>query len=270
MDIFEFDDFKLYLRKLIANLPKAGHGQNKRFAEAAGVSTAFFSQILSGKRQISIEQASLLTDFLGLSDLRADYFLLLVELDRAGNESLRKRLRVRKSQLKKSAALISKRFTSTTEVGEKDQPIYYSDWIYIAIQQLTAIEEFQTEFAIAEKLNLSLKKVREVTDFLKSTGLCVEKSGRLMIGPARLHLSPQSPWIKQHHSNWRLRSLEEFNKEDPAKLFYSSPMTLSKNDYEKIRALLVSTIQSVAEIVDPSPSEELVCLNIDWFKIGNP
>lgn len=268
MNVLDFDDYRQFLRKTIAAMPNGGHGQNKRISEAAGISTAFFSQVLSEKRQLSAEQASLIADFLGLSEAHAEYFLLLVEIDRAGNHSLRARLKQRQAKLKKAVQVIGKRFASVSEVSKKDQPIYYSDWIYNAIHQLTAIPGFQTEFKIADRLNLPLKKVKEALTFLIATGLCAEKNGRFNIGPARVHLSPESPWIKQHHLHWRSRAIEEFDTDDERSLHYSSPMTLSRGDYEKIRKLLVDTIEQVGTVVDPSPSEDLACLNIDWFHIG--
>ena len=268
MEIFEFQDFRAYLRAELGKMPKGGHGQSKLFAEAAGVSTAFFSQVLAGKRQFSIEQATLIADHVGLNEMQTEYLLTLVELERAGNERLREHLRKRQARIRKSVQQVSKRFKTVNEVSEKDQPLYYSDWIYIAIHQLTALKEFNSAFKIAERLGLPLKRVKDVISFLVGAGLCVEKNGKLAVGAARMHLTADSPWIKQHHANWRGRALESVASDDSLRLHYSSPMTLSKADAEKVRALLLAAIESVGKVCDPSPSEELVCLNIDWFRIG--
>lgn len=45
-------------------------------------------------------------------------------------------------------------------------------------------------------------------------------------------------------------------------------MTVGKNDVETIRAILLKAIQDVGKVVDPAPNEELMCLNIDWFKVS--
>ncbi len=267
MDIYAYNDFRSYLKDIIKSRPHDGHGQNKYFAEAAKISNAFFSQVLAEKRQLSLEQGSLLADYLGLNELQAEYFLTLIDLDRAGNPSLKNHLKKRIARLKKSAQVVAKRFTATNEVSKEDSPIYYSDWIYAAAQQLTALPDYSSEHEIAKRLNLPMKKTNDVIEFLLSTGLCIRKNGRLQVGPARIHLDPSSPWIKQHHANWRNQALENFQREDSFKLHYSSPMTLSKADCEKVRTLLLAAIESVAKVVDPSPSEELVCLNIDWFKV---
>lgn len=268
MEVFDFKDFRIFLKETLKKLPKSGHGSQKKMAEAAGVSTAFLSQVLSGKRQFSLEQASLIAEFLGLNEAESEYFLALVQFDKAGNETLRRLLKRQMDRLQKNAQTVSKRLTSVHEVKELDKPVYYSDWAYIAVQQLTAIPEFTTDYAIAERLNLPVKRIKQILTFLLRTGLCVDNGGKLGIGPARMHLAPDSLWVKQHHANWRGRALESVHSEDVGRLHYSSPMTFSKKDYEKIRSLLVAAIADIAKVVDPSPSEELACLNIDWFRIG--
>ena len=45
-------------------------------------------------------------------------------------------------------------------------------------------------------------------------------------------------------------------------------MTLSHKDALKIRQMIIEFIQSVNKVVDPSPSEEIHCMNIDWFVVG--
>ena len=139
--------------------------------------------------------------------------------------------------------------------------------MYNAVQQLAAIPEYNSEFKIAERLNIPIKKMRDILSFLISAGLCVERNGELETGPARIHLASDSPWIRQHHCNWRTRALENLYQEDQSKIYYSSPVTLSKADYEKIRRKLITMIEEIGKLVDPLPSEELVCLNIDWFKV---
>mgnify|MGYP007127653043 CR=1 FL=1 len=44
-------------------------------------------------------------------------------------------------------------------------------------------------------------------------------------------------------------------------------MVLSKKDSEVLRENFVKTIKYTTEKVRNSPSEELYCLNIDWFRI---
>lgn len=42
---------------------------------------------------------------------------------------------------------------------------------------------------------------------------------------------------------------------------------LSKADSDRIREFLIEAINRVDAILEPSPSEDLMCLNIDWFRV---
>jgi len=50
-------------------------------------------------------------------------------------------------------------------------------------------------------------------------------------------------------------------------LAYTAPMTLSRSDAIRIRSLLADLVEKVDQIVVPSPSEKLFCLNLDWFEV---
>jgi hypothetical protein len=44
-------------------------------------------------------------------------------------------------------------------------------------------------------------------------------------------------------------------------------MALSKSDVLKVRALIPHWIEQARGISDPSPSEAVYCLNLDWFEV---
>ena len=60
-----------------------------------------------------------------------------------------------------------------------------------------------------------------------------------------------------------MRSLDLEEEE----LFYTGPMTLSREGMKEVRKVLVEAIDQTLKIVGPSPSEDFACLNIDWFKL---
>jgi len=85
------------------------------------------------------------------------------------------------------------------------------------------------------------------------------------MGPQRTHLESTSPLIQKHHSNWRLKALQRSDSLDPEELMYTSPVSLSREDFKIIREDLVLMIKKVLDRVHPSPAEEVACLNIDFF-----
>jgi hypothetical protein len=45
-------------------------------------------------------------------------------------------------------------------------------------------------------------------------------------------------------------------------------MSMAKKDFDKIRELMASAIQQSLKICKDSPAEEVVCLNIDFFRLA--
>lgn len=267
MDVFEFENYRTFVKKRLENAPKGGHGQALKIAKAIGISTTLMSQILNGQREMTPEQGSLLCEYFGLGVTETEYFLLLVQRERAGNQSLKKILDRQIDRIRESAKKVSSRLNVTKVISDEDKAVFYSEWYYSAVRQLTAIPGFENAESISDHLKIPAKIVNETLNFLIQTGLCIEENGRIRIGPSKTHIDSDSPFVKMHHTNWRYKALEFIKYSYPEKLHYSSPLTLSKKDCEKVRMRLLSAIEDVGKIVDPSPSEDLMCLNVDWFKI---
>ena len=153
-------------------------------------------------------------------------------------------------------------------LAPEEQATFYSDWIYSAVRLSTLLPGLQTPATLAAALGVPLGEINRVTEFLVRAGLLRLESGKYATGPLATHLAGNSPWIKSHHSNWRLKAIERLRLSDEDSLHYSAPMTMSRSDIKKIKELLVTTINRADEILEPSESEVLVCLNIDWFKLS--
>lgn len=264
-DIFEYLDFRQFLADWIQSQPRRGYGQNRKMAEHLGVSSVMMSQILKGDRLMPMEHAYELARYIGLNDNETRYFLLLAQHSRAGTESFKKHLKDEIQSLRKSARELKSRLPVDKELSDEAKSIFYSDWIYSGVRLVSSIEGFESVEKIAEKFDLPIQKVRAVAEFLVSVGLCVQNGGKLQMGPARTHLESNSPYVKARQVSWRLKGFEQMgNSTDD--LYYTAPMALSKEAAEEVRKQLVLLIQRVNKIVPESKSEELACLNIDWFK----
>jgi len=267
IDVFEFKNYRSYLKRRIESLPKRGYGQAKKLAEFIGVSTTLISHILSEQKHLTTEQAFLVCEYFGLSELETKYYLGLIQLERAGTQGLKKFLRKEIDEIKDKSQKISNRLEYQQVLTDEQRALFYSEWYYSAIRMLTSIPGYESVDKITEYLGLPRKIVNDAVQFLIHAELIVEEKGRLKIGPLSTHLDSDSPWVKLHHANWRQKALEYMKYPHQQKLHYSSPMTVSKKDVEVIRTKIIKLIEDVGNIVDPSPSEEFMCLNIDWFKV---
>src|SRR5213595_3742322 len=91
-DTFEYVDYRSYVSDLLASQPKKGHGFRSKLATVIGCRPAYITLVLKGQANLSLEQADLLCAHFGLTSEEADFFLLLVQFERAGSASLRQRL----------------------------------------------------------------------------------------------------------------------------------------------------------------------------------
>ncbi len=264
--IFEFNSYYDYLSSWIASQPNKGRGVKGSFAKALGVSSTLVSFILSGKKPLSLEHASDLADFIGLNENESDFFFLLVERERAGHVRLKakfdRKIEIARAQSKK----ISKRVKKDAELSDELKAIYYSSWIYTAIRNLVALEKYKDAASISRRLNIPLSTTTKVLQFLLENQLCVERDGIILSGPTYTHVDADSPYVNKHRQNWRLRGFSIMEQKNESDIFYTSPMSISYADADKIRDMILNYIQEILAVMRPSPSEKVCCLNIDWFE----
>lgn len=69
-----------------------------------------------------------------------------------------------------------------------------------------------------------------------------------------------------NHQNWRLKATLD-STTDTNGIHYTSIQTLSEKDFNKIKKLLMTGIEQTRRIIEPSTPEQLVCMNLDFFKV---
>ena len=264
--LFLYKDYRVFLQEKIQASANNGYGVIGKLAKHLASHSSLISQILSGKKSMTMEQAFLAADFFSLSEVETEYFILLIQIDRAGHPAHKLYLEKKIDEVKKQSLNIAKRMKANDELGEEAKAKFYSDWTYSALRQATSIPGLDSVAQVAQRFQIPRQKVRQIFDFLVSEGLVKEKNGKFSLGLQNTHLPSSSPWIKMHHLNWRQKALSSFVADDVSQVFYSCPLTISKNDGEKIREMIVSFLEEINQVVDRSPSEEFRCLNIDWFK----
>lgn len=263
--VFEFKDYKAYLAQALGTTG-AQRGIRSKLAHHLGCQVSFLSQVLNGNTHISLEHAMRISRFLQHTKDEAQYFLLLVEEGRAGTKDLKDFFKEQMETILEKRKEIRGRIKSTEVLDLEAQTKYYSAWYYAAIHVALSIPELQTPQALSENLKLPLLKITSALEFLQGVGLAVLNKGKYEIGPTRIHLSHASSLISNHHTNWRLQSLQSLEKEDPENLHYSSVYSLAKNDIPKIRQILVETIEKLESQILKSKEQELICINLDLFK----
>jgi uncharacterized protein (TIGR02147 family) len=265
MTIVEFTDYKAFVRALIKTYPKLGRGQARRLAEHLNLPPTVVSQILVNDRHFTPDQAVEVGTFFGLDEKSTEYFIYLVNLARADTKKLQGFYEMKLNKIRSEVQNVKNLVRGRDELSEENTGRYYSNWYYSGIWNLSAIPGFQTVESIANYFGLSRSKVGEVVSFLVESGLSVEEAGKIRPGLKSTHLSDKSAYVNNHRRNWREKAKEKFTDPGERDLFVSIPVSMSESDAEKFRLELLKIIKAFSKLVEPSPEEQLMCLNIDWF-----
>ncbi|MGE4130534.1 MAG: TIGR02147 family protein [Bdellovibrionales bacterium] len=266
MWIAEFNDYKTFLKAVIAGFPKKGRGQARRLAEHLRVAPVVVSQILTGDRHFTIDQAIKVAHHFGLEPKATDYFVNLVIQARADTKELKLYYEEKLSKFREEAQTVNAQLTGRQDLSDLEKGTFYSNWYYSGVRLLTSIKGYQSVDAIADYFGLSRAKIGDIISFLLETGLCVQEDGRIRMGAKWTHVSEKSPFVNGHRRNWREKALEKFAEPGIHDLFYSSPVSISQKDAENLRKELLKLIKDFSKQVETSPEEKLMCLNIDWFE----
>jgi uncharacterized protein (TIGR02147 family) len=259
--LLNFTDYKDFIR---ASLQRGGL---KRLAEHLGVNSTMVSQIMSGTKDFTLEQGEKLLSFFNLRNLEAEYFLLLIQIERAGTESLKNFYRKRLEEVKSQSLSIKNRLVVDHTLTSEEKSTFYSSWVYSAIQIFTSIGTGQSYEAIHRAFKIDPHRLDDILNFLISTGLCNLEAGIYTPGAQSTHIEKGSPFLIQHHTNWRVKAIEQVEKLSNEELMFTANITIAKKDFPILRENLVQTIKSFADVVKDSPPEMMANLNIDFFKI---
>ncbi len=266
ISIYQFGDYKTYFKKWIENLPKKGHGEYRKLAVHLNVSTTLISQIFNGTKDMSLEMAAEVCDYLHFNDDEADYFLVLVEHAKAGSHKLKSRLQKQILNKQDKAKKLESRMKKETELDDVTKKTYYSNWIYCALRVLSDIPELNTVEQLSERLIMPKIQLIKYIDFLTMHKLVINKNNKLSMGPSHIYLPPTDPLSLLHHQNWRMLGFQKMQLRHEENFFSSGQYSLSKELAYQIRKELPDFIESVIKRVKPSKSETTRCLNIDFFE----
>lgn len=266
-NLFNYDDYKVYLTERITYQAGLDRSYRTKLSEFVQCQPSYLSQVLNAKPDFTLEQAHRLNQFFLHDKVEARFFILLVEKSRAGTKDLKQFFQDQILEAKKARFDLKKRLKDTEELNEKDQNKYYSAWFYSAIHVIVAIPEYQSVSKISQRLNLPEELVVEALSFLQESGLLEDHEGKFVVTKKRIHLERESTFIQRHHINWRSQALQSAEKNLTTDLHFSSVVSLSKADFEKVKEIYVKAIHSAREVIRPSPEEEIMAMTLDVFKL---
>lgn len=266
LDIYLHQDYKAYLSAVIENAePK--HGFISRLAKAAGCQRSYLSQVMNTHVQLTPDHGLAIAQFLKLDEKETDFFLMLLDLARAGTPLLRRRLLTKVEKTIKDRKNLAKRVEAKTIEASAAESRYYSSWHWMAIHLALAIPQYQTVQALAARLSLSEATIESALGELLKMGYVENQSELWHYRGSNLHLSRESPSVTIHHNNWRQRAVMDSAISTDDSVHYTSVLAMSVRDIERLKERALAFIDESRALAGPSESEELVSFCLDLFKV---
>jgi uncharacterized protein (TIGR02147 family) len=260
-----YSDYKEYLKAMIAQ-NKAERAFQSKLAEAAQCQKSFLSQVLNTHVHLTVDHAASMSLALALSELEASYFVDLVLLARTSASALKKMIRARLKAAVDAQSLPSERF-KWPSLSEKNREIYYSSWHWATIHIMTAVPHLQTAEAIANHLKLPHSVVEETLKGLEKMNLIRAHESGWAPTDHLTYLPKSSPMTQANHLHWRQRALNDIQTMKTDSLHYSAVFAISVDDFEKVKEMIVNSIERINQKISLSPSEEVAAFTCDIFKV---
>lgn len=264
--VYDFKDYRKFLIEALGGESKRT-GQRGALAEHLGCQSAYLSQVLKGVANFNLEQAFKVNQFFGHDETASEYFLNLVQLERAGTRELKQYFQGKLDRIHAKRTEIKARVKKTRDISDADHAHYYSQWYISAIHVALSITSLQTVNDLCTYFHLEEATVRETLEFLTSRELAKFANHKYSIGPSHVHLPRDSAYIRNLHTNWRLQAVASLDRRRADDLHYSVVYSLSREDAAKIRKMILDTIEKNMEVVKPSKEEVLYCNSIDFFEL---
>lgn len=264
MQIFRHKTYHAILHQWIV------HGKSKgprlQLARAAGCSPSWLTRVLAEEVQLTPDQAAGIADYLHLTDDESDYFLLLVDLERAATPLLKRRIQRKLTELSRESRKLRSALKGESAVSQENAIKYYSSWIYAGVHVACMIKA-QSPIEVAKLLNLSESKVGRVLKELRNMGLVTSESEGFLAVSKGVHLPAGSTYGNSGHAIWRQKVIQYFQEGGGEGLHYSGVHCLSRADIDRIQDLLKTAVLNCREVIKDSPSETLAVMCVDWFEL---
>lgn len=263
--VFEFIAYK---DVMAAYLTGVGHrGQMTKAAAALNCQRSYLSRVITENLHLTPEHAFNLAEFLNFTELEREYFIALVERDRAAGPRYSEHWKRKITELKRRNESVQERANRQSVSLDSSKTVYFTSWTWTAIHFLTAVNNGQTARAIAGRLNLADDFVRAQLKQMSEQGL-VENSGeKWHYKSGEFHAGSDSPLVLLHHQNWRARAVQDAQVAPGANTHFTGIMTLSREDAARIKELMLEFIAKANQITGPSNPEECIAVLCDLFPV---
>jgi uncharacterized protein (TIGR02147 family) len=265
VDIYRYDDYRIYLRDRYDAKAKSDPGYSyRRFAADAGFSNpGFLNDVVKGRRKLSAEAAEKMIRVFELSPKEADYFKLLVSYCQSKKEDERQQL------LK---AILHRRSHSKFMQLNPALGRYYQDYHYPLVRNAVAVCDFRGDY---EKLArfidppLAAHKVKKYVRDLCDWGLVRQDTDGRYLVTSKVVEPPETllHLVRETNKEWIRQGFEALNRLPRNKRHISTVLAhVSRENYETIRQKVELLREEVLQMAQEEENPQRIAqLNIQFF-----
>jgi uncharacterized protein (TIGR02147 family) len=245
-NIFEFTDYREFLRVWFDYLKKSRNISIRKFAKISGLSDAYLVMMLSGKRPLSAK---------AFNKIRPH--LLLEKHEKKYLEKLRLTVVGANVDTQHAAVMELKNHRNYKLKNQKEFETlkYLSHWYHFAIRELTADPNFSEDAKWIQKklaFHVPLKNIRKAVKFLeKGEFLVRDQSGRLRSLDKKIHCTPKifSHSLRSMHEQFLSLAMKSIDTVDSSqRMVVGSTVYVSDSQITKIRDVLQEAIDKISAI----------------------
>lgn len=241
----------------------------RAFARDLGMSQALLSLIFSGKRPLSIKQASQIAILLQFPKEVEERFLESTLLSLPVNSKLVGRLK--KSKELAGARLAQPLFTEYE--AERFKAI--SQWYHVAILDLTTTKGFSSDPAwIARRLQIATIEVRDAIERLLLLGLLERKGKRLVKSEKTIYFATQKSElaIRTFHHQMITKALDQLQKTEPdafsKREISALTLAIPRARIDEARKKIKKLQEEMARLFVSDECDEIYQLNMQFFPLS--
>jgi uncharacterized protein (TIGR02147 family) len=268
MSLFEFTDYRLYLRSYYDTEKERNSKFSHRYlANKLGLSTSnFLLLVMQGKRNISSDLRFRLSQYLKHNKDEAEYFESMVNFCQATSSG--------EKELHYSRMVEQRKLLNINDLSD-DQYEYYSEWYHPIVREMAVMNEFEGKPELISKAivpHVGLRQIKKSISLLLKIGLLKKTGTKYMQSSLVVTTGPEvvSMGVLNFHRMMALRAaeaLDAFPREQ--RNVTSCTVGISQEGYEKIVKAIADCRKDVMKIAESDHKTDRVCqINFQLFPLN--
>lgn len=260
-DIFKYAEFRDFLRDSLKERRLRNSAYSLRaFAKDLDLRSSHLSEILSGKKGLSLQKGIHVSARLGLQSHEAVRFAELLQIDSLPDDQKKDHVR---------------RLTQPTTNGEyrelaQDAFKAIADWYHYAILEMTVVEGFRNDSQwIARRLGITVDEVHRAVERLVRLKLLAQKNGKWMKTEKGLTTT----------NNISSEAIKQFNRQIIKKAYHSVSLPVQMRDLstmtmaidpariDEARVLIKEFRRKLCDMFESGNQQKLYCLAVQLFPL---